>query len=250
MSTGNLFAKKEKEKPTAGFTSDKLEGELRSLWNQPYYQLSVVKDLPRLAKRIELEDTTGIFYKAAAQEKNEKSHLQTLVEIVQEVVSRLEAPERVEQIKPILDKIYDENKDNPNADIHYLFKEFFRDVLTENCKTTKLFKVVNQSVIFPATYHLKTTVTTEMTKDVRSSDGWRINIFFGYDVIAVTHFRKEQGMKEDFEFEWELRMSFDKELVDMQASLMRIIDLKFRDGFPAEKRQMLKQVFVHGRLIL
>jgi len=248
MSTGNLFAKKEIK--AAGFTSDKLESELRTLWNQPYYQLSVVKDLPRLAKRIEIEDLSGTFYKAAAQEQNEKSHLQTVCEIVAEVASRLETVEKAEQIKKLLKEIYDTNKDNANTDIHYLFKEFFRDILTEDCKTTKLFKVINQSVIFPAAYHLKTAVATEMTKDVRSSDGWRINIFFGNDVIAVTHFRKEQGMKEDFEFEWELRMTFDKELTDLQATLMRIIDLKFSDSYPSEKRQLLKQILVHGRLML
>jgi len=162
----------------------------------------------------------------------------------------LETVEKADQIKILLKEIYEANKNNANTDIHYLFKEFFRDILTEDCKTTKLFKVVNQSVIFPAAYQLKTAVPTEMTKDVRSSDGWRINIFFGHDVIAVTHFRKEQGLKEDFEYEWELRMTFDKELKDLQAALMRVIDLKFSDSYPPEKRQILKQILVHGRLML
>jgi hypothetical protein len=52
-------------------------------------------------------------------------------------------------------------------------------------------------------------------KDVRTEDGWQINIFCGAGAVYVTHTRWEQSIMqppEQFSVQWELQCSFDKGL--------------------------------------
>jgi hypothetical protein len=75
-------------------------------------------------------------------------------------------------------------------------------------------------------------------KDVRTEDGWQIRIWLG-DAVYITHVRWEQsfaGPPDQYLVQWELQLSFDKQMKDLRAVWIRIKDIKFCDNItPALK---------------
>jgi len=135
-------------------------------------------------------------------------------------------------------------------------QDLFEQKIGTTSKTAKVFKAIHQNIIFTAIFQLKSKVPiTTMTRDVRTKDGWRINILFTQNVVSVSHRRREQSLAtapsdEQYWFEWELRIVFDKELKDIESTLLKITDLGFSENINPKKRAELSSAFSCGNLIV
>ena len=120
----------------------------------------------------------------------------------------------------------------------------------------KILKLINQSIVLCGMQELKEGLLKGiMTKDVRTSDGWRIVISINDDIIQVSHIRREQSLDEfgdrsnHFEFEWELRMTFDKHMIAMNATRLRIDSLDISQVENPDKRSELQKLLIDGLIV-
>jgi len=142
------------------------------------------------------------------------------------------------------------------SDLEGLVEDLLRTTIGVDSKIAQVLKVIHQNIIFTAVFQLKSKVPmTTMTRDVRSREGWRINVSFVNNVIVVSHKRREQSLatappEEQYWFEWELRMTFDKDLTEMESATLRITDLQFGDKTSQKKKEEIKLAFSSGSLIV
>jgi hypothetical protein len=146
------------------------------------------------------------------------------------------------------------------ADAQGALNHMFTEKITLQSPIFKVFQAIHQSILFPAIYRLKTNVFAELPlKDVRSADGWGVDIMFdsihaveqggvvaGQDTrrVVITHHRREQSLEvadhaDHFHVSWELRMTFDSQLSQMNAALLRLTGVQFNDNASAEHRAMV-----------
>jgi len=232
-----------------------LEDELRSVWKGA--REIVYKDLPRLAKRMTIHSfPSGVEVELEGQQKEDKDKDASLVgtsktlwrsisNIIQTVAYRLEDEEQQAKIARGLEEMGKGLA--PTTDVELVLGEAFRKVIGNDSKTARVFKATHQSILFPAILYLRQQVYGEALgsmKDVRRPDGWVIRIQLG-DANFVTHTRWEQaiappGSPEHFEVQWEIRMSFDKNMSDIRAVFLRIMDLKFSESMPIKQQEKLR----------
>jgi hypothetical protein len=118
-----------------------------------------------------------------------------------------------------------------------------------------VFKMIHQGVVLCAAQYMKANVTKDiMTKDIRGADGWRINIEVR-DFVQISHIRREQSLDQwgdttnHFEFEWEVRATFDANMREMTASQVKILDLHMNAEMGEEMKADLRSRLV-GDLII
>ena len=106
-----------------------------------------------------------------------------------------------------------------------------------------VFRACHQSILFPAVYHLKTNLYASVgqMKDVRRHDGWTVEIYVGDGRVWITHLRTEQSLEPEqdpahFECQWEIRLSFDRQMLDCRAVFLRILQLNFHPNVQRERR--------------
>jgi hypothetical protein len=94
-----------------------------------------------------------------------------------------------------------------------------------------------------------------MTKDVRTPDGWRILVRLG-DVVQVIHRRIEQSLdefgdtKNHFEFEWEVFISFDRNMEQLRSATIRVNRLRTAETIDEERLEILRRTFIEGLIVL
>lgn len=74
-------------------------------------------------------------------------------------------------------------------------------------------------------------------------------------MVVVSHRRREQSLAtapedEQYWFEWELRMLFDKDMNDLESSLLKITDVGFHEKIRDNKRQEINKALSCGNLIV
>jgi hypothetical protein len=82
-----------------------------------------------------------------------------------------------------------------------------------------------------------------------------VNVLFNNNVVVVSHRRREQSLAtapadEQYWFEWELRMLFDKDMSGLESSILKITDLGFDEKISQKKRQELNKTLSCGNLIV
>jgi len=238
---------------------------LRNVWKEA--ATVIYKDLPRLAKRITIHSfPSGVEVALEGHEpkdeknkdKKEKENKETtpgnkvlswrtISNVIETVAFRLEDEETQAKIIKGLGETAEAH--GPSFDIELALEEAFKKYIGLDSKTGRIFRATNQSILLPAILYLRQRVYGEevgLTKDVRRPDGWVIKIQLG-DANFVTHTRWEQsiaepGSPEFFEIQWEIRMSFDRAMTDVKAVFLRIMDLKFSESMPKERKELLKNI--------
>jgi len=165
------------------------------------------------------------------------------------VTQKLE-PERYELICEGLEK----QKVSEKSVLEMVVGDVFREVIGRESKIAKVFKAIHQNIIFAACYQVKTLIPLKwMTKDVRGPEGWLITIQFSPGAVSVSHRRREESLAtevEKFWFEWELHMTFDANLEEMQASVLKVTQLGFGENISQLKKESIKKALCSGRMIL
>eukprot|EP01112_Ceratiomyxa_fruticulosa_P007076 TRINITY_DN1826_c0_g1_i1.p1 TRINITY_DN1826_c0_g1~~TRINITY_DN1826_c0_g1_i1.p1 ORF type:complete len:320 (+),score=65.06 TRINITY_DN1826_c0_g1_i1:180-1139(+) len=169
--------------------------------------------------------------------------------VILTVAKKLE-PERYESIREGLEK----QKVAERSVLEMVVADVFREVLGRESKVAKVFKAVHQNIIFAACYQVKTLIPLKwMTKDVRGPEGWLISIQFSPGAVSVSHRRREESLAtevEKFWFEWELHMTFDANMDEMQASVLKVTQLGFGDNVSQLKKESIKKALCSGRMIV
>ena len=189
-----------------------LEGSLRALYAKPLSSLPTIIDIGRLSKRINvviLGDNNETVDDGDSEENDkditsveqlDKSHAYYLSKIIKRVLIAVEPKETHEKLLLAVDEF---EKDSLNqSDLQNYVRTLFSK-FDDNCRTIKVFKLINQSALSSAIMAVKLNVAQQkstlsqelrMTKDVRSMDGWKIHIVISPVDICISHERKEQGL--------------------------------------------------------
>ncbi len=83
----------------------------------------------------------------------------------------------------------------------------------------------------------------------------QVSIYLGSGNISVTHTRWEQSLHDEdspekFEVQWEIRFSFDKDMIDLRAVFLRIQELKFSPKMSAERKAEILNILKGGGYIV
>ena len=105
----------------------------------------------------------------------------------------------------------------------------------------------------------------EMTKDVRTSAGWRVG-FNLYETVQIFHQRREQSVDlwdsssstasaaaaaaNHFELDYELRMTFDRGMTQMHAAHLRVLQLQTADTMEPNRRTELQSKLMGDLIVL
>jgi len=256
-----------------------MEERLRSIWSKQLDKLPVYKDLPRLAGRISIESTKPM---SAKRISRRVSTLRFSRDGMNEEEDKLEVVPDQQSTDPTTEKIWRQIKKailgvavNVEDEERYLFisrglqdfgtyagelelemKRLFENVLGDDSKTTRVFKVIHQNALFAGCLELKTKVPMQtLTKDVRGPDGWKILISFSKDTICIDHVKREEALAtapetEKFWFEWKMHMTFDKDMNDLQASLLKVSNLGFGDHISEAKKAEITKILCAGNMFI
>jgi hypothetical protein len=190
---------------------DSLTTSLKNLWGKPIGALPTFADLGRLAKRIDVSTTDEVpvapkpnadlqTSSDAGDKADELPNAWYLGRALQTVASKLETPASYPKVLDGIKAFKEAAGTQP--DLETYIKDLF-STLEENSPTLKLFKLVNQAALAAAITPLKLSASSRstslkpevlITKDVRTSDGWRIAIDIGTSEICLSHARREQSM--------------------------------------------------------
>ena len=149
---------------------------------------------------------------------------------------------------PILDELASSYSEG--EDVACLMEKLLNSLGADSraCRATK---TIHQDMVLHSTFLLKTTITEHyMTKDIREDRGWVIAlyimpIFGGGEQIDVCHIRREQSVDKQgdttnhWEFEWEIRMSFNKEIRKLHAAKIKVLFVECADTMEEDFKETL-----------
>lgn len=195
------------------------------------------------------EERTGVPHTAAS-----------VVKLVKLLAKRIETEERVEKVAEICEeKLADVDE---KTDLIRFNRELF-EAIGADSKILRVLRCVHQSLVLKPYGILRTQVIKDkLTKDVRSENGWQIIITVASEgFIQVVHLRKEQSIdmptlnqkekeKNHWEFDWEVCMTFDKDMEDMTQSRLSITNLTLSEGMDPDLEKELRDMMQNGDLIV
>jgi len=164
------------ERESFKVAKEKLRRGQHAIAESPVGTLSTFKDLPRMIQRCVVKDAQSniVFGTDEGSTAGPLSRIVQLVRVLEEQLGEL-TPQEIMETSQRLQDIADSAG---NADMQLTVSNMFEVIGTES-RVANLLKFVSQSVTLCAVSFLKSTLTKRyMTKDVRSSDGWRVIISF------------------------------------------------------------------------
>jgi len=214
---------------------ESIETDIRSKWEKSMHTLPVASDFPRLAKLTKIIGGNGVELEIPAQPSIER----IIYSILLTLALQLEDSESHDTTR---DHYWSYLHDNIEGEIRREFDMFLKNCLSEDSKVAHILKTINQGVIAPAVISLKLALPSLPFKDFRNS--WRIEVQIAMDSVTVVHIRREQSFNTPpemtFEFVWECRIVFDKEVTRMDEVKVRIIELAFGERVSPENNSRIR----------
>lgn len=180
----------------------------------------------------------------AQEAETQFNALIAIKKVIMGVAQQVEEESKQKEIETTLTKIFETSY---HGELELLVKDLFTKTIGKDSKTARIFKAIHQGIIHSCTYQIKAKVTPDiLTGDVRGPEGWQILILFANDVISISHRRRERsidltGPKDKFWFEWALHMTFDKDLKDLNAAVLKIVDLQISGNVDNDEKEKIKQ---------
>lgn len=212
------------------------------------------KDIPRLVNRVTVKKGGVVVLSPELQDSvNRTSTAEQIVALVKVLSEHLESEEDAEaagaKAEALLTDVSDE------ADLSH-FTENVLETIGVESKCCKVLKCISQSIISQARIVLQQAVLHNlMTKDVRSQDGWTVEITLA-DYVQVRHKKRGQSMEltgnhdNHWEYTWEYALSFDKELREMTDVRLRITNLELSDSMDDNLAKKLTDIMQGGNLMI
>eukprot|EP01118_Nematostelium_gracile_P001895 TRINITY_DN11961_c0_g1_i1.p1 TRINITY_DN11961_c0_g1~~TRINITY_DN11961_c0_g1_i1.p1 ORF type:complete len:349 (-),score=49.38 TRINITY_DN11961_c0_g1_i1:36-1082(-) len=161
------------------------------------------------------------------------------LDVLVTLVSLLESQDMTQKVKDSYYKYIPHSVDNNDKDISAELKRFLNEVLGEISPTVRVLKACNQSIIAPAVTQMWKQLNNTML--LRDGVGWHIRIAVSETEVTVTHWKrqkqipKKQPAPELFEFEWELSLSFDRNVEKITSYSFNLKSITFHES--ADKNQ-------------
>lgn len=244
-------------------TQPPLYPQLRDSWLKVSTR-EIAKDIHRLIYRITVK-TSGqkdiLMSPAPKEERQGIQHTaQSVANLIKLLGKRMLEPEEAQRIQDICDeKLADVSE---KTDLLSFNQELFVDI-GETSSIVKVLRCIHQSLVLKPYGILRTVmIKDKLTKDVRGDDGWQVEITVAHEgFIQVVHVRKEQSIdmptlaqpdakQNHWEYQWEVSMTFDKNMEDMTQSRLSITDLILNEGMDPALEKELRHIMQDGNLIV
>jgi hypothetical protein len=250
-----------------------LEEELKEVLSRGIAKLPVVKDFPRLASRMVVEVCAAEFGAStscaspslkratpgspslppsplsttrlsSSSDSVQIDHVQEMKRVACAIAGQLEGREQAAKVDAFFATVA------PREDPEAVARRLVLGVLGgDTSPTARLLKAANQTVLSPAVWAIRSRLpVVAATKDWAGPDGWRINVRFMRDAVAVNHVRREQGT--NWWFEWQMTVVFGRSVEELQSARVRVSALHFEDTIDPELRMSLNRSLCHGALNL
>ncbi len=222
---------------------EKTKEKIINILQRPYKSLPVSIDLPRLASTFEIfkEGPDGVPVKLFGGVDNVLDNLREILGILSEELQGLEFSKKVRSN-------FDTYIKTSNSEVlPKALERLMEEVMGgDSSATIRLLKSCNQATISPAVVELKFALgITYLTKDVKQS--WRTVIFLTPDRVHVITKKREQCVKNHFQFLWELMLIYDRGDMSCRTIDLIVSDLLFHKavlhGEFQSKKPELRQIF-------
>jgi len=231
-----------------------LERELWNIWCKDALQLPICVDFPRLASRIEVIHVPSVpsdSLSTSNYQGNNSNWLEMKKRELDNWTAKLlqliklfeQDPQKCKLTEDYITKKTENSITDggtiTNLNLQVLTEEIISKILGNQSKTVRVLKAINQEIIQPAVYRAKNEifkVTQQSTKDIHTSDGWRIYIQIKEDTIEILHERMEQSMlkstsdKEHFKVQWRFVMCFDQQFFKLLSAQVFILHIDFHNN--------------------
>ena len=224
----------------------------------------VAKDLHRLIYRVTVKTSGVRNVLLEPPPKEERGGIfqtaEAVVALVKLLARRIEEKDVTAEIAEMCDKMLADV--NEKTDLAGFNLALFEN-LGSDSKILRVLRCVHQSLVLKPYGILRTQVIKDqMTRDVRTEDGWQVIITVASEgFIQVVHVRKEQSIdkatenqpdkeKNHWEYECEVSMTFDKLMTDMTQSRVSITNLVLGEGMDADLEKELREMMQNGNLIV
>jgi len=227
----------------------KLSDSIQTRWEKPFQSLPVNVDIPRLVRKISvLSNGNRIFSvteDAIPDPTLSPSNPRQETVIIRDFLLTLslalgDSIERQETLKERFVEFF-----GRNGDASVFLLEFLDKVVGGDSAVVKVLKACNQSILAPGVLKLKFGVGNHFPfKDVRGS--WHITVDVFPDSVCVTHTKSEKSMDEQpslyFEFNWTMKIEFDRDLTHVIGASLFIDGVEFGDGVQPRTKETILQV--------
>lgn len=222
---------------------------LRETWQRPYTDSAFLKDIPRLVRRIKVQTSDGTIHCLASQGSSKLDAIVALLDILANDMGR--EIETVQTLRESVESGHLGEELSEEQGVSMIFEK-----LDHDGAIIKVLKMINQSTVLYAMSVLKEHVLRDiMTKDVRTPEGWQIFLRLG-SVIQLTHLRMEQSVDgfgdqtNHFELQWEVMVTFDKNMEQLCACAIRILRLFTSPSMEPDMLHHLRNHLIEGLIII
>eukprot|EP01113_Clastostelium_recurvatum_P024144 TRINITY_DN2881_c0_g1_i1.p1 TRINITY_DN2881_c0_g1~~TRINITY_DN2881_c0_g1_i1.p1 ORF type:complete len:1624 (-),score=446.89 TRINITY_DN2881_c0_g1_i1:45-4916(-) len=120
---------------------------------------------------------------------------------------------------------------------------FLTEVAGRDSRLVRALKACNQAIIAPAVIELTLNVCAKLP--FQDAGGWRMEVSLEEgDRVLIRHYKRQRnrmpGPEEEFEFRWQMTMSFPRDMERMVDVSLVISDLTFGRAMPTERRAEIR----------
>jgi len=217
-----------------------ITGKVNASWSKSAQESCLFGDLPRIAPRVSFISTVPGHIHNIVPDPNFSNNQQTAI-LLKALVESLEKESVYTKVSEFLDKTTQTAADGA------LWMEEVFNIIGLDSKTTNLAKSLHQGIIMPAATQLKVVMfsaTNQITKDVRTNDGWQVLINLSPNQIIAKHTRKEVAMlpgKDHFQFQWNLILNFSESIDSISKISLSAENLTLDKNFDPTMAEKLKK---------
>jgi hypothetical protein len=223
---------------------EKTKEKIINILSRPFKSLPVAIDLPRLASTFEINrvDGSGSRCLFASAGDSVLMNLRSIIGVVSEEMQGRDFASTVRSG-------FDEHIKTANSEVlpkalDRLLEEVMKG---DSSSSIRLLKSCNQATISPAVVEIKFALGVAfLTKDVKGSWKTIINFLEDGNIQVVTR-KREQCVKNTFQFQWELQLLYDRADVTCRNITLHVSDLLFaqplQTGADQAKKAQIKELF-------
>eukprot|EP01102_Stenamoeba_stenopodia_P021149 TRINITY_DN8444_c0_g1_i1.p1 TRINITY_DN8444_c0_g1~~TRINITY_DN8444_c0_g1_i1.p1 ORF type:complete len:307 (+),score=57.34 TRINITY_DN8444_c0_g1_i1:213-1133(+) len=237
------------------FSPAALYEDTKDKWIKPLTKLPVNVDIPRLARKMSIYDDSrnllldGSWLDLTPEEieaspyKDQIPTNKSNTKLIQDVLQVL-ADQLGEDSTAIREEFGKMVKDN-GGDTAGPFGNFLNRHMGDNSTVVKVLKACNQSIIAPSVVRLKLSIAPRLPfKDLRGA--WRIQIHCLKSSVVVFHKKYETSWEnfstEEFQFSWQLRITFDKAMTTMKTVDVSITEIEFGKSVTDKRKKEVLEI--------
>eukprot|EP00028_Trichosphaerium_sp_Am-I-7-wt_P002498 CAMPEP_0168525588 /NCGR_PEP_ID=MMETSP0405-20121227/11400_1 /TAXON_ID=498012 /ORGANISM="Trichosphaerium sp, Strain Am-I-7 wt" /LENGTH=198 /DNA_ID=CAMNT_0008548145 /DNA_START=1025 /DNA_END=1618 /DNA_ORIENTATION=- len=195
------------------------EEQTREIFDRSLKQVGTSKDMPRLAKHFVIYDEDQKVVPMDFSGNNQEITVNlfaTLFVCVERVYRNTKDVDK--KLKPLIStlrRLFEIKNVSEGLDVVF-------DVLEPKSGISPVLKCFNQNITAPATKEL----FKKMAKTCPFLDGkhWQVHVSLLKTGLEIKHVKNQRHVAQEFEFEWQLVLTFDLELTSLTKMYLNIID--------------------------